>query len=167
MHRTCNCHGLSLTTRQSSNRLIWTTQTDPHAAHFFHRHTVGVFSVIKWQAKDFFNRLITHKEVTAHTHQRNHCKILINRCDTSRDCITRVLKKKWLAFKINLPCRRFMHARHGLDKRRFTRAIIAQKTMAFACMNIERHPSQSDDRPKMFLNINHIYNRVRHLSALL
>ena len=65
-----------------------------------------------------FHRLTAHEEVARDAHQRDHRKVLIDRCNTCIECVARPVEQPRFAIDQEFTGRRLMHAGKGIDQRR-------------------------------------------------
>mmetsp|Transcript_465 Transcript_465/g.1335 ORF Transcript_465/g.1335 Transcript_465/m.1335 type:complete len:284 (-) Transcript_465:1460-2311(-) len=159
VYRTCDGDCLPLTTRQGAHCLIWAAKIDAHLAHLVHRDLIGVVMIKEIHRTDLFHRLIAHEKVPAHRHQWDHGQVLVHCRNTGRNRITRVRKMHLLTFKQNLALGRLMHTGHGFDESRFSSAIVAKQTVAFARKYINRNTGQRDDATKVLFDVFHLNER--------
>ena len=126
MHRAGNRNSLTFTTRQGANRLIGAAQVDAHLAHLGHGNVIGVVMIKHLDRSKFLDRLVAHKEIPTHAHQRDHPEVLVHRRNPRRNRIARIGEIHRLALKHDLAFCGFMHPRHGLDERRLSGAVVTQ-----------------------------------------
>ena len=92
--------------------------------------------------------------------------MLVHGGDPGGDGVARIGEVHVAPFEQDLPAGRLVHARKRLDEGRFARAVVAQKTVTFAGVDVDRDARKRDDGAEMLLDVLHLDQGLGHVSVL-
>src|SRR5947199_4564910 len=136
---------LALTAGQRPDGLVGIANVDAHLAQLAAHHSLRRSRVEPLHRADALPRLCSEEEIPPDRHQRNHCEVLVHRCDPLRPRVAGGSEMHLLPVYQQPSGIGLVHTRKQLDEARLPRAVVAEDARDFTGIDVHRAFLQRHD----------------------
>lgn len=153
---------LPLAARHRADRLLRVGNVDADLDHLVMSNAVHLVHAQKPERTWPFVEFPPHKEIARHAHQRVERQILVDGSDAGKAGIAGRPEAGRFAFYENLPLGRLVDAAEQPNEGGFSRAVVTQKSMHFAAIDIDIDTIERGERAEALDQAFYSNNRYRH-----